>query len=49
MNIQNIIVLCIVLAAAVYVANMFWQKAKATTKKGDCGSDCGCGPKSKAK
>lgn len=49
MNIQYIIVLFIVVGAIGYVGNMFWQKAKSTTKKGGCGSDCGCGTKAKAK
>ncbi len=49
MNIQIIIVLCIVLAAGAYVGNMFWKQAKATAKKSGCGNDCGCGTKDKVK
>lgn len=49
MNIQSIIVICVVLAAIAYIGNMFWKQAKATTKKGDCGSNCGCGTKAKEK
>ena len=49
MSIQYIIVLCVIVGAAAYVGNMLWQKAKATTIKEGCGSDCGCGTKAKAK
>lgn len=49
MNIQLMIVISIVLAAALYVGNMYWKQVRATTKKGGCGSDCGCGTKAKAK
>lgn len=47
MNIQLIIVIAIIVAAAAYVGRMAWLKAKATTGKGDCGTDCGCGPGAK--
>lgn len=49
MNIQYIIVICIILAASAYVGNMFWKQAKATSKKGGCGNDCGCGTNTKIK
>jgi hypothetical protein len=50
MNIQNIIVALIILAALVYVGNILRQKVKSfKPKAGSCGADCGCDSKAKAK
>jgi hypothetical protein len=49
MDIQTLIVLLIVLAAALFMGNRFRRTllaARATNAKGgkDCGPDCGCSP-----
>ncbi len=43
MNIQNIIVFLIILAAVFYVGKQVWQKVKSFSGKSSCASNCGCG------
>jgi hypothetical protein len=50
MDIQNIVVALIVLAALAYVGQMLWQRAKSfAPKKSSCAADCGCEGKAKQK
>lgn len=49
MDLQTIIVAIILLLAGLYVGKMFLRKTKSFAPKGDCGSDCGCDAKVKAK
>lgn len=49
MNIQNIIVAIIVIAALTYVGQIIWRKTKSFSSKSGCGSDCGCSNNSKQK
>ncbi|HEX8367176.1 MAG TPA: FeoB-associated Cys-rich membrane protein [Pyrinomonadaceae bacterium] len=35
----------IILAAAVYVGQMIWRKAKSASKNSSCAADCGCDSK----
>jgi hypothetical protein len=49
MNIQNIIVGIIILAALFYVGKMVFGKVKSFSGNEACGGDCGCETKSKAK
>jgi flagellar basal body-associated protein FliL len=47
MDIQIIIVMIIVFAAAAYVGQMIWRKAKSAAKNSSCAADCGCESKAK--
>ncbi len=50
MNVQNIIVALIVLAALLYVGNILRHKVKSfKPKDASCGADCGCESKSKSR
>jgi hypothetical protein len=50
MDIQNIIVGLIILAALFYAGNILRQKIKAfKPKDNSCGADCGCESKTKIK
>ncbi|MGI8494316.1 MAG: FeoB-associated Cys-rich membrane protein [Pyrinomonadaceae bacterium] len=49
MEIQNIIVGLIILAAVFYAVSLAWKKSKSFSAKSSCGNDCGCGEKSKNK
>ncbi len=43
MNLQNIIVVLIILAAILYAGNILRQKVKSfKPKDNSCGADCGC-------
>lgn len=48
MDFQNLIVLMMIFAAALYVGNIIRRKILLSAKNSSCESDCGCsGPKSK--
>jgi hypothetical protein len=47
MNIQEIIVLVFVFAAAIYVASMIYKKTRSFSSKSGCSNDCGCSAKTK--
>jgi len=47
MNTQNIIAAIIILAALAYVGMQVWRKVQSFSTKKSCGSDCGCGVKTK--
>jgi hypothetical protein len=49
MDLQTIIVVIILLLAGIYVGRIFFRKTKSFNAKGDCGNDCGCDTKVKAK
>ncbi len=49
MEVQNIIVGIIILAALVYVGKIVLGKVKSFSGNESCGADCGCETKSKAK
>jgi hypothetical protein len=49
MDIQIIIVAVIIILALLFVGKNVWRKAKSFAPKGDCGADCGCDAKGKAK
>lgn len=50
MNLQNIIVAIIILAALFYVGNILRHKVRSfKPKNASCGSDCGCDSKAKNK
>ena len=42
MDLQNVIVGFILIAAAIYAATMLRRKADAFSTKSDCGDNCGC-------
>lgn len=42
MDVQNIVVAIIVIAALAYVGQIVWRKTKSFSSKSDCGADCGC-------
>jgi hypothetical protein len=43
MDVQNIIVYLIVLAAVIYAGKSVWGKVKSFSVKSGCGNNCGCG------
>ncbi|HLA95132.1 MAG TPA: FeoB-associated Cys-rich membrane protein [Pyrinomonadaceae bacterium] len=43
---QNIVVGLIILSALAYAGSLVWKKSRAFSKKGECGTGCGCGTKS---
>jgi hypothetical protein len=45
MDIQTVIVAIIIFAAAVYVGQIIWRKAKSASKNSSCATDCGCDSK----
>jgi predicted negative regulator of RcsB-dependent stress response len=45
MDIQVIIVMVVILAAAAYVGLMIWRKAQSASKNSSCAADCGCDAK----
>lgn len=47
MNVQNIIVGLIILAALLYVGKMVLAKIKSFSGNESCGGDCGCETKAK--
>lgn len=47
MDIQYVIVLMIVLAAAVYVGGTFRRHGRSFSKKPGCDADCGCASNTK--
>lgn len=49
MNWQLLIVSAIILLAIFFIAKNFLLKAKSFSPKNDCGADCGCDSKQKAK
>jgi hypothetical protein len=49
MDWQILIVIAIIVLALLYVGKNVWRKAKSFAPKGDCGADCGCDAKAKAK
>jgi len=49
MDWQILIVIAIIALALLFVGKNVWRKAKSFVPKGDCGADCGCDAKGKAK
>ncbi|MGE3168190.1 MAG: hypothetical protein AB7G18_04910 [Pyrinomonadaceae bacterium] len=47
MSLQGLVVFLIVLAAIAYVGSISYKKLAAFSPKKACGSDCGCGTKTR--